>query len=505
MTSLNSMVAFDSWARVVDIFVDALPVLEMGFQHSMLKKEGNVPYHPADLFKLLLYGYRNGIRSANKLHEATRINVEVMWLLKGLRPSARTINYFRSTNGKAIEKAHRHFVKLLKEWQLIEGTTLALDGVKIRAQNSLKRNFNAKKIERHVEYIENKMSHYLEQLDQVDKAPYSARKKKEKRKIIAAKQAELEVRKTDYEQLSKELEKSEEPQISLTDPDARAMIKHGSREVGYNIQAVADGKNNMLVDIFVGGVNDMYELGKAAKRSQEIVEEKYIDMLADKGYHTGSELAEAERRGVRPFVAVKTNKPQKEKGFRKEDFTYNAKSDSYTCPIGERLAYLHTFKRGKVKKPYRVKRYGTAHCEDCPLREKCTENKAGRFIERAVHQPYIDRNNKRVTRYKEFYRLRQQIIEHIFGTWKRQWGMDHTLLMGKEKVVTEYRIAGIAYNLRRSLSILGLAELKRRLNALFFVIFSLWRTISRQVYVNNDFGKMKRLIPGASMEPHGGI
>ena len=115
MTSLSGLVAADSWARVVDVFVDALPIVEMGFTHSKLNKEGNLPYHPSDLFKLLLYGYRKGIRSANQLHEATLINVEVMWLLKGLRPSARTINYFRSNNTKAIEKAHRHFVMLLKE------------------------------------------------------------------------------------------------------------------------------------------------------------------------------------------------------------------------------------------------------------------------------------------------------------------------------------------------------------------------------------------------------
>lgn len=491
MTSLSSMVVFDSWARLVDVFVDALPIEEMGFQHSTLNKEGNLPYHPGDLFKLLLYGYRHGIRSANKLHEATLINVEVMWLLKGLRPSARTINYFRSNNTKAIEQAHRHFVKLLKSWKLIDGSAVALDGVKIRGQNSLKLNFNAKKIERHLEYIENKMIDYLDQLDEVEKSNYSDRKKKEKRKEIAEKQEKLQERKAGYEQLAQELEQSGEKQISRTDPDARAVIKHRNIvEVGYNIQVVADAKNNMVIDVFAGGVNDMYELSTAAKRTQEILDKKYIDMLADKGYHNGVELAIAERCGVRPFVSPKTSRPQKEKGFRKEDFDYDAKSDTYTCPAGQALVHELTYKKNSFKKPYKVKRYGTDQCQNCPLKNKCTTSDRGRKIERPLHQPYIDRNNKRVTRYKDFYRLRAQIIEHIFGTWKRQWGLDHTLLKGREKVITEYRIAALAYNLRRSLSILGWEGIKKRLNALVFVIFSIWRFISVHDTSNKGFGKL---------------
>jgi transposase len=59
------------------------------------------------MFKLFLYGYHKRIRSANQLAEACIINLEVIWLLNGLRPSARTINYFGANNGEPIEKAHR--------------------------------------------------------------------------------------------------------------------------------------------------------------------------------------------------------------------------------------------------------------------------------------------------------------------------------------------------------------------------------------------------------------
>jgi len=163
MTSLDQLVTDDSFARIVDLFVDAMPIEELGFKHARLNKEGNTPYHPGDMFKLLLYGYRNGIRSSNKLAKACKINLEVMWLLKGLKPSPRTINYFRANNSKAIEKASGHFVQLLKKWKLVDGKTIAVDGTKVRGQNSLKNNFNAKKVKRHIDYLDQKMGQYLEE------------------------------------------------------------------------------------------------------------------------------------------------------------------------------------------------------------------------------------------------------------------------------------------------------------------------------------------------------
>ncbi len=501
MTSLGQLVEKDSWARIVDLFVDALPVNELGFSNSKLNKEGNLPYHPSDLFKLLLYGYRNGIRSANKLSKSCTINVEVMWLLKGLRPSPRTINYFRSNNTEAIEKAHRHFVKLLKSWQLLDGKTIALDGTKVRGQNSLKNNFNAKKIERHLDYIEGKIGSYLDQLAELDSDEPSRRARKQ---IVELEQKikDLEKRRTSHEELAEQVVQSIDGQVSLSDPDARAVIKSRNIvEVGYNIQATADAKHNLVVDVFAGGVNDLYELGRAAKRAQDISGVKKIDMLADKGYHNGVELAAAERMGVRPFVAIKSNRPQKEPGFRKSDFYYDNKKNAYKCPAGNYLNHEISFKRGSTKKPYKVKRYGTKACSNCAWREKCTTSKHGRKIERPIHQPYIDRNNKRVTRYKDFYRTRQEIIEHVFGTWKRHWGMTHAVVKGKAKVETEYRLAALCYNLVRSLSILGETVLKKHLETLIVLIVRAIGLISsiymlpnyenRLTYLNNHRGRKR--------------
>ncbi len=121
--------------------------------------------------KLYLYGYRHGIRSSRKLEREAQTNIEAIWLLKGLCPHYKTIANFRKDNHKAFRAVFRSFVLLLKDLELIEGHTVAIDSFKIRASNSLKNNFNHKKLDRHLEYIDKQIDQYekdLETEDQVD-------------------------------------------------------------------------------------------------------------------------------------------------------------------------------------------------------------------------------------------------------------------------------------------------------------------------------------------------
>ena len=200
------------------------------------------------------------------------------------------------------------------------------------------------------------------------------------------------------------MDQSGEKQLSLTDGDARGVIRHRNIvEVGYNIQTVVDAKHNMIVDVFAGGVTDRGDLGAAAKRSQDLLGVKKIDLLADKGYHNGADIAYCERKGIRTFIPPSNQHHQKEVGFRKMDFHYDSENDSYICPDGQRLTYELTYKKKNNRRNYRVKRYGTHMCEGCLLRAQCTTSAAGRKIERPNHQPNVERNNARVARYTDFY------------------------------------------------------------------------------------------------------
>lgn len=470
--SLEELVHPTSFARIIDAFVDGLDLESFGFTYFQLNEEGRPPYHPGVLLKLCLYGYHHGIRPCRKLAEACRLNIEVMWLVERRQPSYTAINNFRKDNVLAFREVFRHFVYVLREWKLIGGKTIAIDSFKIRAQNSLKNNYNAAKIERHRKYADRKLAEYQAALDEDDDEEADIREK------IATKHEQLEK----YERLEAQLGESSDGQLSTTDADARAVVfQRNSVRVGYNIQAAADGKHKLLLAMDTGSVNDTDALSGMIERVATNIDKPSFRVLADKGYHNGRELAAAEALGVRTYVSPKASSSSKAKSnFAMDQFRYTPRTDTYTCPSGEILrtngrSYNKPGRDGR--RAYRVKHYKTKACSGCPLRSQCTQNKMGRLIERSEYQPYIDRNNRRVTQNLDFYRQRQQVIEHQFGTLKRQRGFDHLLLRGKTAVMGEVSLMFLSYNLGRAVSILGFSCLLRRLRAYLrakSVSFLLW-------------------------------
>src|SRR5699024_10745339 len=142
---LDDMVPLDNTVRLIDQFVAALDLEQMGFQS--LASQGRPPYHPADLLKLYIYGYMNRMRSSRQLEKECQRNLEVIWLLKNLKPDHNTIARFRKANHKAIRRVFRHSVEMAKNFNLIGGQLIAGDSTKLRAQNSKKNNYNKKKVQ----------------------------------------------------------------------------------------------------------------------------------------------------------------------------------------------------------------------------------------------------------------------------------------------------------------------------------------------------------------------
>lgn len=456
MMALEEMVAENSYARLVDLFVEALPVDKLGFTNSALEKEGRPPYHPKVLLKLYMYGYRHGLRSSNKLHQACLVNVEVWWLLKGLKPSPRTILYFRKNNPKAFKKAFQHFVLLLKEWKLIEGETLAIDSFKIRAQNSLKNNFNQKKIDHHLAYIDQKIEQYSSELDQADGL--------EQKEVIEKKIVDQHAKKEKYKAIEAELKQTGESQLSTTDPDAKSVVLHRNIvNVGYNIQAGCDAKHKLFTNAQTGAVNDTHALADMAIEAKELLGVSQINTLTDKGYTTAVEIARCEENNITTYSSPKEHSSQNNGLYDMQVFEYNEQEDTYRCPAGQTLTTNGSIYKKRV---HRVKHYKTKACKGCELRSLCTTNRNGRLIERGEYQEHIQANAERVQQNPEYYRLRQQVTEHQFGTLKRQWGFTHTMVRGKENVLSEVYLCFSVYNLIRAFSILGPELLKQRLKSL---------------------------------------
>ena len=469
MFSLESAIAHEAFVRVVDAFVDAIDLASFGFNHVECEEEGRPPYHPAVLLKLYLYGYRYGIRTTRKLEREAQTNIEAMWLLSGLKPKYKTIADFRKNHAKAFREVFRRFVSLLREWDLVEGETVVIDSFKIRGSNSLKNNFNEKKLKQHLEYIESQIKEYEAQLDANDI--------EDDKKELEKKITERREKQSKYEQIQKELESSGEEQISLTDPDSRSVILHKNIiNVGYNIQASSDAKHKLLIEFDTGDVNDTHALSSMAIQTKDLLGVESMNVLADKGYHTGSELAGCEENDITTYVSPKAPSTKDEGLYPITSFEYNAKNDIYLCPQGNAMHtngtwHTHSDNRRNGKGAYRFQRYTTSACKSCKARSLCTKsNTNGRYIDRSEYAEVTEANARRVENNPGYYRQRQQITEHPFGTLKRQRGFTFTLVRKKENVLGEVGLMFIGYNLGRCVSILGVEKLIKALKGCCLII-----------------------------------
>src|SRR5690554_4072925 len=445
---LDDMVPQDNSVRFIDQFVESIDLQEMGFEP--LPPQGRPPYNPADLLKLYIYGYMNRMRSSRQLEKECHRNLEVIWLLKNLKPDHNTIARFRKDNSKAIKRVFRYSVEIAKNFNLIGGILIAGDSTKLRAQNSKKNNYNKKKIKRHIEYIDNKLKEHNAALSSADG---DQKEKLEK---------QVELRKTQrkkYEQIQGKLDQdksSENPQLSTSDPDSRHQIVRGTiTEVCYTAQTTVDAKHKLLLDYKLTNQNDKKAMGMMLRRAKSILRTSQFTALYDKGYHTGSELRTADALGISTLVAIPeigraSQAPNPD--YNAENFTYDIEKDTYTCPQGNELSSNQTW---YSTRNYRFKQYKTTACKKCPVRHECTRARAnGKVVQRSEFTQNIRNNADRVAQNGELYKKRQALVEHPFGTIKRQWGFDHIMTKkGLESASADFGLIALAYNLKRMLKL----------------------------------------------------
>ena len=476
-SSLEEMIEHDNPVRIIDLFVDSSNLMELGFTHARHAPEGRPPYHPGDLLKLFIYGYLNKIRSSRMLERECKRNLELKWLLKELIPDHNTIANFRKDNSKAIKMVFRKMVTMCKRLDLIGGKVIATDGTKLRAQNSKKNNYNQKKIDDHLAFIEGRLHEYLDALDVADTAEAMGLDPEIDKEKISEKITRLHEKKEKYKKLEQQLVESGQEQISTTDPDSRKLaVRQNIIEVCYNIQTSVDDKHYLPIDFKTTNENDTHALANMTVRTKAILGNDEFIELADKGYHTGEEIRKCHEAGVETLVAIpKTpvSSQAPDPNFNQGKFQYDKENDCYFCPQGQKLTSSGTWYQHH---PYKTKQYKTKSCIGCPVKALCTKAKKGRVIERNENIEATQRNKLAIENNKELYKRRQEIVEHPFGTIKRQWGFDYTLMKGKKKVDGEVGLIFISYLFRRLITILGINGLIKAVLSLKSLYFDLRKT-----------------------------
>lgn len=476
-SSIEEAIAQDNQVRLIDLFVDSLTLADYGFDFDFVEN-GRPSYHPADLLKLFIYGYLNRMRSSRTLEKECARNIELIWLLKGLVPDHNTIANFRKDNPKAIARVFRATVQMANHFKLIGGELVAGDSTKLRAQNSKKNNFNPKKIERHIAYIDQKLKQYNQALAKEDGD-------KAEKKSLITKIKKHKLQKQKYIEYQNTIDATGVTQISTSDPDSRQlMTRNNISEVAYNVQTVVDAKNNIPIDFKVTNENDSKAMGGMLRRAKTILGHNNFTAIYDKGYHTGSEFEYANRLSIDVLVAipsVASHAP--DFAFDVENFKYDKKKDTYTCPANQQLTSNgNWYEKKNGKSITKMKHYKTTACLSCEFFIKCTKNKKGRLIERSQHADLIELNKIRIEQNYQTYRRRQAIVEHPYGTIKRQW--DFYYIMTKKTIKHASADVGLiftAYNLKRIFNLIDQNRLKKYLKELVLLFYPL-KSIFKAVY-----------------------
>jgi transposase len=459
--SLDEYVGSENPVRFIDAFVDGLDLAAAGFARVIPKTAGRPAYAPADLLKLYIYGYLNRVRSSRRLEAETYRNIEVIWLLRHLKPDFKTIADFRRDNRKAFRPMFRQFVLLCRQMDLFGRELLAVDGTRIKAVNNKDRNFTRASLTKFIELADAKLDDYLQRLDQSDVAEVKTDGSRVKN--LAEKIAAIRARRTRCKDMLAQLDQTGEDQISLTDPDSRAMAAHTHVAVGYNVQVAVDTKHKLIVEQQVTNrVVDMGMLRQTAEPAREVLGVETIEVVADKGYFKIEDIEACEKAGMVPYVPRPQRGPSVKAGlYRKDEFQYDADSDSYVCPAGQRLhPYSSSLLRGLKKINYVNK----LACDDCQIRPRCTAGKF-RAVSRLENEAVLDRMQARLAKHPGVLDRRRETVEHPFGTIKQWMYQGAFLTRGLEKVRAEFSLTALAYNLRRVLNIAGFNGLMAALAA----------------------------------------
>lgn len=478
---LEDHVSEQNPVRVIEAFVESLDLARGGFRFPKDDPlgRGRPAYPPAALLKLYLYGYLHGIRSSRRLEAKCRRNLEVLWLVQKLAPDFKTIADFRRDNRAAFKNLLREFTALCQGLELFGGELLAVDGIKLKAPNHPDRHTSQRKLRRQLETLEQQIEGYLRALDEADATeagvappapkalPTTAQVRE---KLAALRQSQAACR----QQLDS-LMTTGQKQVSLTDPDSRAMSRGGVNVVGYNVQVVVDAKHKLLVEsAATNAVNDLGQLAPMTLAAQAALAQARVDVaarapaaaarpqppaakvVADTGYYKSQDIKACQDAGVEPYVARSHNSQSEHQGlYGKSDFHYDAAADTYRCPAGATLKRRRTVDRGdKIEWEYGA----PAACALCAQKRRCTPGRY-RTLTRWEHEQRLERMDEQIAREPAVLAQRKALVEHPLGTIKARILAGGFLVRGLEKVGAEVSLAHWAYNFKRVVNIVGVPAL----------------------------------------------
>lgn len=458
--SLNDSIPFDHYVRILDLFVDKMVSNNSEIKFSKGKKRVGRSAYPFEvLIKLYIYGFINKISSSRDLEAETHRNIEVMFLLEGLKPDHKTISDFRKDNSKAIRTFTLGFRKFLISKEYIKGELVATDGTKLKA-NTNRNSASIEKVSNKLIACENELTRYLDQmgdndiLADIEETIANISDKSNVEATVVKKIFELKKEVERLQKTKQEIEKRDVKSIFPSDPDAKLMKDKSGFIPGYNIQSTVDDEHKMIIQMDVTDKqNDIECLESNINAVKEQIELTPKTVLADKGYGNEDHLKNlSEIEDLEVVVPIQEFGNQKSLAKKGITFKHSESEDCYFCSEGKKLKKTHNCVKynGKI-----YKKYQGVDCQDCSRKLECTKSKKGKVLSIRINSEFITQYKKNLESEanQAYIKRRKSIVEHPFGTMKKWMGQIPLKLRGKQKVQTEIDLYSISYNFKRLINV----------------------------------------------------
>lgn len=447
------------------------------------QKMGATAYDPRILLKIVLFAYSQGIFTSRKIEKACKVNVIFMALSCCCEPDHSTIATFISSMKEQITPLFCDILLVCEEMNLIGGTHFSIDGVKLPSNASKQLSGTFEKLTHKKDKIKQKVKQLTEQHISQDLSEKNSESEEEKRqKAIDS----LKKKATTIEQFLEKNEpkvgsknsKRKEKKSNVTDNDSAHMQSSHGYIQGYNSQAIADEKHQIIMyGEVIGESNDSSMLPptiEGFKKNLKTIgyEENYLKgkpFSADSSYHSETNLEICKREELNAYIPDKDFRKRdsefdehfekerklKRKWFQKEDFVYDQEKDLFVCPDGKPLEC--TGKGWKVKeKRYDIYKAKKEDCGPCILKGKCLKQKNATRKQLSIQIEKIketlsDKMKIKIDTEegKKNYKKRFGLIEPVFGNIRVNKGLDRFTLRSKEKVNIQWLLFCVIHNIEK--------------------------------------------------------
>ena len=487
------MIPADDSVRLLNAVLERMDYRKL---HAAYSRLGRIERSPESLFKVLVYGYMNGIYSSRKLEQACRRDVNFMYLLgRAAAPDHATIARFRSERLTSVmEDLFSQLVGLLAEAGELSLCSVFIDGTKLEA-NANRYSFVWKKsTQKNETKMQEKMKTELPKLAAQFGLRFQTGEKirvKDLKKLLrrlyalrgeeelvqgkgnrkSAWQKGIEcvegylARQRKYDDYNRSF--GDRNSFSKTDRDATFMrmkedhMKNGQLKPGYNITLGVDAE-------YIVGAMISQERSDASTfipMMEKLNLLGYTKPVADAGFESEENYTWCEENGQIAFIKPANHDQSKTRKYKsdigkRENMRYDAENDAYICHAGHSIKAAYQ-KRIKSKDGYPLVTtvYSCAHCDGCPHKTRCIKGASKTPLEERSKNLYVSKNFQRQRREMEtrittdegiLLRINRSIqVEGAFGVLKQDMGFRRFLLRGQVKVQTELLMLSIAFNINK--------------------------------------------------------